>query len=126
MIRNEGVRIAPWLRSMLLASVLNLGMPDARTRPRGDRFYRPPAAAPLSLQPNGHFQPPQWLKLVGPGCHWLGLDVPSTATAYGVIVGAMGTHGELWYTREVTANAINVTSYVLSHPGARAPPLFWH
>ena len=99
-IRNEGVRIAPWLRSMLLASVLNIGMPDARMRPRGDRFYRPPAAAPLSLKPDGHFQPPQWLKLVGPGCHWLGLelglDVPSTATACGVIVGATRTHANLW------------------------------
>ena len=49
-IRNEGVRIAPWLRSMLLASMLNIGMPDARMRPRGYRFYRPRAAAPLSLQ----------------------------------------------------------------------------
>ena len=95
-IRNEGVRIAPWLRSMLLASMLNIGMPDARMRPRGDRFYRPPAAAPLSLKPDGHFQPPQWLKLVGPGCHWLGLDVPSTGTACGVIVGATGTHADLW------------------------------
>ena len=73
MIRNEGVRIAPWLRSMLLASVLNLGMPDARMRPRGDRFYRPPAAAPLSLQPNGHFECPavaearrSWLPLAWP------------------------------------------------------------
>ena len=105
-IRNEGVRIASWLRSMLLASVFNIGMPDARMRPRGDRFYRPPAAAPLSLKPDGHFQPPQWLKLqllvrsqplVGPGsCHWLDPDVPSTGTACGVIVGATGTHPDLW------------------------------
>ena len=93
-IRNEGVRIAPWLRSMLLASMLNIGMPDARMRPRGDRFYRPPAAAPLSLKPDGHFQPPQWLKLVGPGCHWLGLDVPSTGTACGQLWCHCRRHGD--------------------------------
>ena len=97
MIRNEGVRIAPWLRSMLLASVLNLGMPDARMRPRGDRFYRPPRGRAFE-------SPAQWALSativaeaeVGTGCHWLGLDVPSTATACGVIVGATGTHADLW------------------------------
>ena len=95
-IQNEGLHIAAWLRSMLLVAVLHLGMPDARMRPRGDRLYRSPAAAPLSLKPDGHFQPAQWLKLVGPGGHRLGLDVPSTGTACGVIVGATGTHGDLW------------------------------
>ena len=81
---------------MLLASVLNLGMPDARMRPRADRLYRSPAAAPLSLKPDGHFQPLWWLKLAGPGGHWLGLDVPSTGTACGAIGGATETHGDLW------------------------------
>ena len=40
-IRNKGVRIAPWhrVRPILLASVLPLGMPDTRMRPRGVRFY---------------------------------------------------------------------------------------
>ncbi len=94
--RRQGVRIALCNESMLLASVVDIGMPDTKMRPRGDRFYRPPAAAPLSLKPDGHFQPPRWLKLVGPGGHRLGLDVPSTGTACGVIVGATGTHGDLW------------------------------
>ena len=102
-IRNEGMCIAPWLISMLLASVLPLDMPDTKMRPRGGRFYRPPTAAPLSLKPDGHFQPLWWLKLAGPGGHWLGLDVPSTGTVCGAIGDATGTHGELWYTREVTA-----------------------
>ena len=101
-IRNEGMCIAPWLISILLASVLPLAMPDTRMRPRGGRFYRPPTAAPLSLKPDGHFQPLWWLKLAGPGGHWLGLDVPSTGTVCGAIGDATGTHGELWYTREVT------------------------
>ena len=52
-IRNEGMCIAPWLISMLLASVLPLVMPDTKMRPRGG----PPTAAPLSLKPDGHFQP---------------------------------------------------------------------
>ena len=55
-IRNEGMCIAPWLISMLLASVLPLDMPDTKMRPRRGRFYRPPTAAPLSLKPDGHFQ----------------------------------------------------------------------
>ena len=94
-IRNEGMSIAPWLISMLLASVLPLDMPDTKMRPRGGRFYRPPTAAPLSLKPDGHFQPLWWLKLAGPGGHWLGLDVPSTGTVCGAIGDATGTHGEL-------------------------------
>ena len=44
-----------------------------------------------------------WLKLAGTGGHWLGLDVPSTGTVCGAIGDATGTHGERWYTREVTA-----------------------
>ena len=77
-IRNEGMCIAPWLISMLLASVLTLDMQDTKMRPRGGRFYRPPRAAPLSLKPDEHFQPQRWLKLAGPGGHWLGLDVHSS------------------------------------------------
>ena len=86
--RRQGVRIALCNESMLLASVVDIGMPDTKMRPRGDRFYRPPAAAPLSLKPDGHFQPPRWLKLVSvlAGGHRLGLDVSSTGTACGVIV----------------------------------------
>ena len=34
------------------------GMADTKRWPRGDGFYQPPAATPLSLSPNGHFQPP--------------------------------------------------------------------
>ena len=64
---------------------------------------RPPTAAPLSLKPDGHFQPLWWLNLAGPGGHWLGIDVHSTGTVCGAIEDATGTHGELWYTREVTA-----------------------
>ena len=64
-IRNEGMCIAPWLISILLASVLPLDMPDTKMRPRGGRFYRPPTAAPLSLKPDGHFQPLWWLNLAG-------------------------------------------------------------
>ena len=99
-IRNEGVCIAPWLISMLLASVLPLDMLDTKMRPRGGRFYRPPTAAPLSLKPDGHFQPLWWLKLAGPGGHWLGLDVPSTGTVCGAIGdatggGRMGSFGTL-------------------------------
>ena len=55
-IRNEGMCIAPWLISMLLASVLPLVMPDTKMRPRGG----PPTAAPLSLKPDGHFHRPLW------------------------------------------------------------------
>ena len=95
-IRNEGMCIAPWLISMLLASVLPLDMPDTKMRPRGGRFYRPPAAAPLSLKPDGHFQPLWWLNLAGTGGHWLGLDVTSTGTACGAIGVATETHGDLW------------------------------
>ena len=95
-IRNEVLHIAPWLTPMLLAPVLHLGMPNARMRPRGDRLYRSPAAAPLSLKPDGHFQPAQWLNLAGPGGHWLDLDVPSTGIACGAIGGATETHGDLW------------------------------
>ena len=60
-------------------------------------FYRPPAATPLSLSPNGHFQPPRLPAPVDPGGYWLVLGVPSTGTAYGAIGGAMETHGDLWY-----------------------------
>ena len=43
---DQGVCIAPWRRSMLLASVFHAGMADTRKWPREDRFYRPPAATP--------------------------------------------------------------------------------
>ena len=95
-IWNEDVHIVPWLRSMLLASVLHLGMPDARMRPRADRLYRSPAAAPLSLKPDGHFQPAQWLNLAGHCSHWLGPDVLSTGTACGVIGDATRGRAKLW------------------------------
>ena len=111
---------------MLLAPVLPLVMPDTKMRPRGGRFYRPPTAAPLSLKPDGHFQPQRWLKLAGPGGHWLGLDVPSTqpstGTACGVIRDATGTHGDLWYIREVTAMLpLCYKRYVLYHPRLHLP-----
>jgi hypothetical protein len=38
----------------------------------------------------------RWLKSVGLGGHWLGLDVPSTNTACGVIGDATVTSCELW------------------------------
>ena len=102
MIRNEGMCIAPWLISMLLASVLPLVMPDTKMRPRGGRFYRPPTAAPLRLKPDEHFQPLWWLKLAGPGGHWLAAW-PRRAQyrhcvwlACGAIGGATETHGDLW------------------------------
>ena len=93
MIRNEGVRIAPWLRSMLLASVLNLGMPDARMRPRGDRFYRPPAAAPLSLQPNGHLSA---TIVAEAGRHWLPLAWPRRAQHRYCVWCHCRRHGDAW------------------------------
>ena len=114
-IRNEGMSIAPWLISMLLASVLPLGMPDTKMRPRGGRFYRPPTAAPLSLKPDGHFQPLWWLKLAGPGGHWLSLDVPSTGTVCGAIGDATGTHGELWKL------PLCYKRYILSDPRLHHP-----
>jgi hypothetical protein len=89
------VRIALCNESMLLASVVDIGMPDTKMRPRGDRFYRPPAAAPLSLKPDGHFQPPRWLKLVGPGGHRLGLDVPRAQHRHCVWCHCR-RHGDAW------------------------------
>jgi hypothetical protein len=86
---------------MLLASVVHTGMAYTKRWPRGDRFYRPPAATPLSLSPNGHFQPPQWPTSVDHGGHWLGLDVASTGTACGVIGDAIGTLRERWSARKV-------------------------
>ena len=41
---------------MLLASAVHAGMADTKRWPRGGRSYRPPAATPLSLSPNGDFQ----------------------------------------------------------------------
>ena len=86
---------------MLLASVAHASMADTKRWPRGDRFYRPPAATPLSLSPNGHFQPPQWPTSVDHGGHWLGLDVSSTGSACGVIRDAIGTRRERWPARKV-------------------------
>ena len=103
----------------LPASVVHAGIADTNRWPREDRFYRPPTAAPLSLKPDGHFQPLWWLKSAGPGGHWLGLDVPSTGTVCGGAIGdATGTHGELWYSREVT---LCYKRYVLYHPGLHLP-----
>ena len=62
---------------------------------RSTDLLRPRLCA-LSLKPGGHFQPLWWLKLAGPGGHWLGLDVPSTGTVCGAIGGATETHGDLW------------------------------
>ena len=76
--------------------VVHAGMADTKRWPRGCRFYRPPAATPLSLSPNGDFQPPRWPESIDPDGHWLGLDVPSTCTACGAIGGATETHGDLW------------------------------
>ena len=56
--RKQGVRIALCHESMLLASVVDTGMPDTSMRPRGGRYYRPPAATAVSLSPDGHFPPP--------------------------------------------------------------------
>ena len=70
---------------MLSVAVVYVGMSDARMRPRGDRFYRPPAAAPLSLKPDGHFQPPQWLKSVDTGGLWFVVDVYITYTAHSAV-----------------------------------------
>ena len=84
---------------MLLASVVHLGMPDARMLPRGDRLYRPPAAAPLSLKPDGHFHGTMVAEVgrcLGPLALARCKDVASSGTAYGVIGDATGTHRELW------------------------------
>ena len=88
-------------RLWLLWHASYTGMVDTKRWPRGDRFYRPPAATPLSLSPNGHFQPPQWPTSVDNGGHWLGLDVASTGTACGVIGDAIGTRRERWSARKV-------------------------
>ena len=45
-VQNEGV---PVHRS-LLGSYQRLGMPETRMRPRRDRLYRPPTAAPLCFE----------------------------------------------------------------------------
>ena len=71
---------------MLLASVVHAGMADTKRwvggREEIGSIYRPPAATPLSLSPNGPFQPPQWLEPLSiiHGGHWLGLDVASSAS----------------------------------------------
>ena len=91
---------------MFLAPVAHAGMADTKRWPRGDRFYRPPAATPLSLSPNGHFSATTVASLcqsyVNPGSHWLGLDVTSTGTAGSVTENATGTRRECWYAREVS------------------------
>ena len=110
---------------MLLASVVHTGMVDTKRWPRGDRFYRPPAATPLSLSPNGHFQPPQkqWPRgqplaiiIMAATAHWhcalawalhrcglelLMYDAASTGTACSVIGDAIGTRRERWSARKV-------------------------
>ena len=56
--RKQGVRIELCHESMLLASAVDIRMPDTSMRPRGGRYYRPPAATAVSLSPDGHFPPP--------------------------------------------------------------------
>ena len=104
---------------MLLASVLPLDMPDTKMRPRGGRFYRPPTAAPLSLKPDGHFQPLWWLNLAGPGSHWLGLDVPSTGTACGAI--GQAPRRRMVIFGKLAKLLLCYKRYVLSHPGLHLP-----
>ena len=105
-IRNEGMSVVTYVHcSLAHIHATSIRAPSSHVGHKNAAARRPPTAAPLSLKPDGHFQPLWWLKLAGPGGHWLGLDVPSSST--GTVCGAMGdatgTHGELWYTREVTA-----------------------
>ena len=65
--------------------------------------------------------------MAGPGGHWLGLDVPSTGTVCGAIGDATGTHGELWYTRDVVTTMlaiINIRLYILSAPTRAPTPIY--
>ena len=72
----------------------------------------------------------RWLKLAGPGGHWLGLDVPSTGTVCGAIARRNGDacDGELLYTREdrsyryAIKNRINVTTFWFTQGQACTSP----
>ena len=84
---------------MLLAPMVHVGIPYHGTQECGRLEIGSTdlrAAAPLRLQPDGHFQPPQWPTSVDPGGRWLSLDVASTDTADGAHGGATGTRHELW------------------------------
>ena len=123
-IRNEGIVHCSLAHIHATSIRAPSSALDVKMRPRGGRFYRPPTAAPLSLKPDGHFQPLWWLKLAGPCGHWLGLDVPSTGTVCGGCHwrrngewGRMGSFGT------VAKLPLCYKRYVLYHPWP-APPLY--
>ena len=94
--RKQGVRIALCHESMLLASVVDIGMPDTSMRPRGGR-YRPPAATAVKVsRPMGTFHHHWWTTSVTPLDQWHVLDVASTGVAGGAIGDATGTRCERW------------------------------
>ena len=63
------------------------------------------------------------LKLVGPGCHWLGLDVPSTGTACGVIGDTTRGRAKLWQARKVR---VHMKTLRLGSPSPAPPPVSVH